>query len=61
MGRIAETTVDGDYIYRGEPQHYEKVSSSLWRECEKEFGAFEQRTGIQLPEDIAVLLAPPQV
>lgn len=39
MGRIAETAADGDYIYRGEPQHYEKVSSSLWRECAKEFGA----------------------
>ena len=29
-------TTDGDFIYRGEPQHYEKVSSSLWRECRKE-------------------------
>ena len=35
IGRIAETTADGDFIYRGEPQHYEKVSSSLWRECRK--------------------------
>ncbi|RKU19707.1 hypothetical protein C6503_07280 [Candidatus Poribacteria bacterium] len=33
IGRIAETTADGDFIYRGEPEHYEKVSSSLWREC----------------------------
>lgn len=39
IGRIAETTADGDFIYRGEPQHYEKVSSSLWRECDKAFGA----------------------
>ena len=39
IGRIAETTADGDFIYRGEPQHYEKVSSSLWRECDKVFGA----------------------
>ena len=38
IGRIAETTADGDYIYRGEPQHYEKVSSSLCRECEEVFG-----------------------
>ena len=38
IGRIAETTAGGDYIYRGEPQHYEKVSSSLWRECRKEIG-----------------------
>ena len=35
IGRMAETTADGDFIYRGEPQHYEKVSSSLWRECRK--------------------------
>ena len=35
IGGIAETTADGDYIYRGEPQHYEQVSSSLWRECDK--------------------------
>lgn len=35
IGRIAETTTDGDFIYRGEPQYYEKVSSSLWRECRK--------------------------
>ena len=39
IGRIAETTADGDYIYRGERQHYEKVSSSLCRECETVFGA----------------------
>ncbi|MDE0017298.1 MAG: FRG domain-containing protein [Candidatus Poribacteria bacterium] len=37
IGRIAETTADGDFIYRGKPKHYEKVSSSLWRECRKEF------------------------
>ena len=41
IGRIAETTSDGDYIYRGEPQHYAKVSSSLWRECRKEIGMEE--------------------
>ena len=28
---IAEKSADGDYIYRGEPEHYEKVSSSLYR------------------------------
>ena len=28
---IAETSADGDYIYRGEPKHYKKVSSSLYR------------------------------
>ena len=37
ISRIAETTADGDYIYRGEPEHYEQVSSSLWRECKKVF------------------------
>lgn len=41
ISRIAETTVDEDYIYRGEPQYYEKVSSSLWRECRKEIGTEE--------------------
>ena len=41
IGRIAETTADGDYIYRGEPQHYPNVSSSLWRECRKEIGREE--------------------
>ena len=39
IGRIAETTADGDFIYRGEPQYYKKVSSSLWRECRKEIGS----------------------
>ena len=39
--RIAETTTHGDFIYRGEPQHYEHVSSSLWRECRKEIGTGE--------------------
>jgi len=34
---IAAKSKDGDFIYRGEPKHYEKVSSSLWRECEKVF------------------------
>ena len=41
IGRIAETTADGDFIYRGEPEHYEQVSSSLWRECQKEIGMEE--------------------
>ena len=39
LQEIAAESADGDFIYRGEPQHYEKVSSSLWRECEKVFGA----------------------
>ena len=29
---IVEKAADGDYIYRGESEHYEKVSSSLYRE-----------------------------
>ena len=29
---IAEKSTDGAYIYRGEPEHYKKVSSSLYRE-----------------------------
>ena len=41
IGRITETTADGDYIYRGESEPYEKVSSSLWRECQKEIGTEE--------------------
>ncbi len=41
ISRISETTADGNYIYRGEPQHYERVSSSLWRECRKEIGTEE--------------------
>ena len=32
---LAAKSDDGDYIYRGEPKHYRKVSSSLWRECSK--------------------------
>ena len=29
---IAEKSADGDYIFRGEPKHYPKVSSNLYRE-----------------------------
>ncbi len=34
---VAAKSKEGDFIYPGEPQHYEEVSSSLWRECEKVF------------------------
>ena len=34
---IAAKSADGDFIYRGESERYEKVSSSLWRECSEEF------------------------
>ena len=36
LQEIAQSA-DGNFIYRGEPKYYEKVSSSLWRECRKEF------------------------
>ena len=32
INEIAKESADGDYIYRGEPEHYEQVSSSLYRE-----------------------------
>ena len=41
---IAAKSTSGDYIYRGEPEHYQedpyrgKVSSSLWRQFKKEMG-----------------------
>ena len=35
---IATKSSDGDYIYRGEPKRYQKVSSSLWRECSTTLG-----------------------
>lgn len=33
---IIEKSAEGDYIYRGEPECYEKVSSNLYREYDKE-------------------------
>ena len=47
IGKIVETTTNGDFIYRGEPEHFEeepyygKVSSNLWRKCQKEIGSEE--------------------
>ncbi len=38
ISKIVDKSAEGDYIYRGEPKCYEKVSSSLWRECQKEMG-----------------------
>ena len=32
---IAEKSADGDYLYRGEPEHYCRVSSSLYRRREE--------------------------
>lgn len=34
IGKIAKIAADGDYIYRGEQECYERVSSNLWRELE---------------------------
>ena len=42
LQEIAAKSADGNFIFRGEPQHYEKVSSSLWRECEE--------MGLELPD-----------
>ena len=33
INEIARESATGDYIYRGEPEHYDKVSSSLYREA----------------------------
>ena len=32
INEIVEKSADGDYIYRGEAEYFEKVSSSLYRE-----------------------------
>ena len=31
--KIANSSVDGNYLFRGEPKHHSKVSSTLYREC----------------------------
>ena len=36
INEIAKESSDGDYIYRGEPEHYDQVSSSLYREFPEE-------------------------
>ena len=35
LRKVAEKSAGGGYIYRGEPECYEKVSSSLYRQCER--------------------------
>ena len=35
IGKIAEKSESGNYLYRVEPEDYDRVSSSLWRECKK--------------------------
>ena len=32
---IANHSVDGNYLFRGEPEHHRKISSTLYRECER--------------------------
>ena len=39
INEIAEKSVDGDYIYRGESKCHKKVSSNLYREYEKDIEA----------------------
>ena len=34
ISEIEEESADGNYIYRGEPKYYPKVSSPLYREYE---------------------------
>ena len=35
IAEIVEKSATGDYIYRGEPECYDKVSSNLYRKLEK--------------------------
>lgn len=35
IGKITKLSAEGDYIYRGEPECYARVSSNLWRELEE--------------------------
>ena len=36
LKEIAEKSADGDYLYRGEPEHYPNVSSGLYRKIEQD-------------------------
>ena len=38
ISEIVEKAADGNYIYRGEPEWYTQVSSSLWRQSWSTFG-----------------------
>ena len=44
ISEIEEKSANGDYIYRGEPEDYGKVSSSLWREYGLETDGFDIET-----------------
>lgn len=39
INRIEKKSANGDYIYRGEPKRYKKVTSSLYRQYAKEIEA----------------------
>ena len=32
---IANLSAEGNYIFRGEPKHHCKISSTLYRECDR--------------------------
>ena len=40
---IANLSVEGNYLFRGEPKHHCKISSTLYRECKCAF----QKTGLE--------------
>ena len=40
---IANLSVEGNYLFRGEPKHHCKISSTLYRECQCVF----QKTGLE--------------
>ena len=46
IDEIAKKSEDGDYIYRGEPEYYEKVSSNLYREYETDIKAEDFKIGV---------------
>ena len=44
ISEIEEKSAEGDYLYRGEPEDYGKISSSLWREYGLEREDFDIET-----------------
>ncbi len=44
INEIEEKASDGNYIYRGEPEWHEQVSSSLWRQfqCRSTFASYDR-------------------
>ncbi len=33
--KIADLSIEGNFLFRGEPKHHSKISSTLYRECER--------------------------